>query len=143
MSFERTRPGRALAILATAALIVTGLTVSPSAADHERHDSNRGEHADRSCEDGHPGRGRGHARHHAHRRHHREVAFPHQAYERHSHYRHYARHAARGRYFCRPCHVHFGSRRHFERHLAHHHHVPLRRLSHVIVFSALGWVFHG
>lgn len=143
MSFERTRPGRALAILAMAALVVTGLTVSPAAADHERYESNRGRHAERTHEDHYRGRGHGHGKHKAHHRHHHKRWAWYGAHDHRAHYRHDARHAAQSGYFCRPCREHFRSQRHFERHLVHHHHVPTRRLSHVIVFSALGWIFHG
>lgn len=142
---ERTRPGRALAVLASAALLVTGLTASPAVADHDRG-SNRGRHADRYFENGHPGRGRGHAKHHAHSGHHhrhRAYAVGYAEHSHRSHYRHDVRHAPSASFFCRGCRQHFGSRVQLERHVVHHHRVPPWRLGQVIVFSTLGWIFHG
>jgi hypothetical protein len=130
---------------------VTGLTASPAAADHDRHD-NRWKRADRydqthaDYDNGHRGRGRGHAKHHAHARHHhphRSYAVRHAEHARRSHYRHHGRHAARTGFICRGCQQHFGSRVHLERHVVHRHHIPPWRLGQVIVFSTLGWIFHG
>jgi hypothetical protein len=148
----RTRPARTLAILASAALLVTGLTASPAAADHDRH-GNGGRHTDRHDEtqadhaydNGQRSHGRHNTKHRAHARHHhpnRAEAVRH-ANDARRHYRKHVRHAGRTSYTCHGCQQHFGSRVHLERHVVHRHHIPRWQLGQVIVFTTLGWIFHG
>jgi len=54
-----------------------------------------------------------------------------------------SKHAHRAGYYCEPCRNRFESRSDFYGHVHSAHHVPLRRLTRVIVSHGLGWIFYG
>lgn len=78
----------------------------------------------------------------------RECAEPEPAHWRHRHpshrYRHRHGHTQhRQSYHCGPCRRRYRDYDAFERHLGHHHRVPIWRIPQVIFEATFGWIFYG